>query len=83
MEISSTNFNSAAAQQPRTRSGSENTVEQKPDEKTTSVVASDPENRAFEEAEKVEASQSAQEKSTVENREQEDKRQGRSIDVTV
>lgn len=83
MEISSTSFNPNPSQQSRTRDASEDMLQKKLDEQLTNEVASSPEDKAFKDAEKVEAAQTAQQKATVENREQEQKRQGRAIDITV
>ncbi|MDH5191973.1 MAG: hypothetical protein OEW89_12085 [Gammaproteobacteria bacterium] len=83
MEISSVVYNPASAQQSRARSESEDILQKKLEEQLTNEVAPNPEEKAFKEAEKVEAAQTAQEKATVENREQSEKRQGRAIDVTV
>ena len=83
MEISSTSFNPSPSQQSKTRDASENMLQKKLEEQLTNEVAPGPEEKAFKEAEKVEAAQTAQSKSTVENREQSEKRQGRAIDVTV
>ncbi|MDH5435259.1 MAG: hypothetical protein OEX83_00735 [Gammaproteobacteria bacterium] len=83
MEISSTIFNPAQSQQSSTRNQSEDILKKKLEEQLTNEVAPKQEDKAFKEAQKVEATQSAQKEATVENREQEDKRQGRAIDVTV
>ena len=82
MEIS-TIFNPVASQQSRTRSESENILEKKLESQLTNEVAPDPESKAFEDVQRVEATQAAQQQTVVENREQEEKRQGRAIDVTV
>ena len=84
MEISSNIvYNPAQSQQSRTRSESEEILEKKLEDAIKGEAAASPEEKAFRDAEKVEAVQSAQQKAVVENREQEDKRQGRAIDITV
>lgn len=84
MEISASGINTAVVQQSNKRtSGTEDALQKKLDEQLTNEISPGPENKISTPVEKIEAAQAAQQKSTVDNREQEDKRQGRAIDVTV